>query len=114
MKSSVSLALLSFILLGCSCVKKNTHPANDNQIHNDINALHREFKSYADEKVYFSFDSIKLSEEAKCTLILQAKWLNSKQNVVASIEGHCDEIGTKDYNLMLGLKRAKSVSDFLV
>jgi|GEM_PF-1428977 len=114
MKSSVSLALLSFILLGCSCVKKSIHSANDNQIQNDINALHREFKSLADEKVYFSFDSIKLSKEAKCTLILQANWLNSKQNVVANIEGHCDEIGTEAYNLRLGLKRAKSVRDFLV
>ncbi|MDP5082817.1 MAG: OmpA family protein, partial [Rickettsiaceae bacterium] len=65
-------------------------------------------------KVYFAFDSSKLSTEAKATLFLQAEWLKANKNVVATIEGHCDEIGTKNYNLMLGLKRANSVRDFLV
>jgi len=113
-RNKMGAALLVFTLVGCSCNQKAPSAVNQPQINNDIVSLYQEFKTIAGDKVYFSFDSTKLSAEARMTLILQADWLNSNQNVSASIEGHCDEIGTKDYNLVLGLKRAEYVRDFLV
>ena len=113
-RNTMGVALLVFSLIGCSSNKKAHSAENNTQINDEINSLYQEFKTIAGEKVYFSFDSAKLSEEAKTTLILQADWLNSKQNLVATIEGHCDEVGTKDYNLVLGLKRAESARNALV
>jgi len=113
-RSKMGAALLVFTLVGCSYNQKAPSAMNQTQVNNDIGSLYQEFKIIAGDKVYFSFDSGALSEEAKMTLILQAEWLNSNQSVAASIEGHCDEIGAKDYNLVLGLKRAESVRSFLI
>jgi len=110
----MGIALLVFSLIGCSSNNKTFNVVNNTQIKDDINLLNQEFKTIVGEKVYFSFDSAKLSEEAKTTLILQADWLNSHEKVAATIEGHCDEIGTQDYNVVLGLKRAESVRNALV
>ena len=112
--SKIGIALVVFSLVGCSPNKKTSSTVNNSQINEDINSSYQKFKTIAGEKVYFSFDSTKLSEDAEVTLILQADWLNSNKAFAASIEGHCDEIGTKDYNLVLGLKRAESVRNFLV
>jgi peptidoglycan-associated lipoprotein len=110
----MGVALLVFSLIGCNSNNKTLNVVNNTQINDDINLLNQEFKTIAGEKVYFSFDSAKLSEEAKKTLSLQADWLNSHEKVTATIEGHCDELGNQDYNVVLGLKRAESVRNALV
>jgi peptidoglycan-associated lipoprotein len=63
--------------------------------------------------VFFGYDRWLLSEAAQQRLSANAEWLkaNVKRRVV--IEGHCDERGTQDYNLVLGEKRAKAVRDYL-
>ena len=48
------------------------------------------------------------------TLAAQARWLLANPNVRASIEGHCDERGTREYNQALGERRANATRDFLV
>jgi len=113
LRNMMGITLLVFSLIGCSN-KKTLNIVNNTQIQDDINLLNQEFKTIVGEKVYFSFDSAKLSKEAKTTLILQADWLNSHEKVSATIEGHCDERGTQDYNVGLGLKRAESVRNALV
>tara|TARA_B110000503_G_C7138692_1_gene409959 strand:- start:1077 stop:1601 length:525 start_codon:yes stop_codon:yes gene_type:complete len=112
-RSQAATALLVFTLAGCSVTHKAPIVVYNMELNNDISALYREFKTIAGNKVYFAFDSSKLSTEAKATLSLQAEWLKANKNVVASIEGHCDEVGTEEYNLSLGLKRGKSVLDTL-
>ena len=51
---------------------------------------------------------------AQATLRAQAKWLIANPNVRASIEGHADERGTREYNLALGERRANSAKNFLI
>jgi peptidoglycan-associated lipoprotein len=63
--------------------------------------------------VYFDFDSYALSSEAKSTLEGNARELKAKQGAI-TIEGHCDERGTKAYNLALGEKRANAAKEFLI
>ena len=94
----MGIALVVFSLAGCSSNKKIPSTVNNIQINEDISSSYQEFKTIAGNKIYFSFDSTKLSEDSKLTLILQADWLNSNKVFTASIEGHCDEIGTKAYN----------------
>ena len=65
------------------------------------------------DSVYFGTDEYQLDESAKATLAAQARWLLANPNVRASIEGHCDERGTREYNMALGERRANAARDFL-
>jgi len=64
--------------------------------------------------VFFAFDDYSLSEEARTTLAADAKLLGDNKSVKVTIEGHCDERGTVEYNLALGEKRALSAKNYLV
>lgn len=63
---------------------------------------------------YFDFDSYSLSSEAKGTLEQNAKAIKGTNSGNVTIEGHCDERGTKAYNLALGEKRANAAKEYLV
>ena len=66
------------------------------------------------DTVYFGTDEYSLDQASQATLAAQARWLIANPNVRASIEGHCDERGTREYNLALGERRANSARDFLI
>ena len=64
--------------------------------------------------VYFEFDKSTLNNEALAVLKQQAGFLKNYPNTKIIIEGHCDERGTREYNLALGDRRAAAARDFLV
>jgi peptidoglycan-associated lipoprotein len=64
--------------------------------------------------VNFAFDSFGIDASAKEVISANAKWLNDNKEVKVSVEGHCDERGTTEYNMALGANRAKAVYDQLV
>jgi peptidoglycan-associated lipoprotein len=64
--------------------------------------------------VYYEFDSINLRSDAEETLIQNAEWMKANLTTRVEIEGHCDDIGSDEYNLALGAKRAQIAKDFLV
>ena len=66
------------------------------------------------EDVYFDYDSAALTPAAQEILKKKAVSLNKYSNVSMTIEGHCDERGTNEYNLALGERRAESAKKFLV
>ncbi|MCP5361924.1 MAG: peptidoglycan-associated lipoprotein Pal [Hyphomicrobiales bacterium] len=66
------------------------------------------------DRVFFDFNSAALSAEAQKTMQRQAEWLKSYPETNVIIEGHCDERGTREYNLALGERRAKAAKDYLV
>ncbi len=66
------------------------------------------------DRVFFDFDKSDLSPEARATVEALAAWMNSYPATTIGIEGHCDERGTREYNLALGERRASSVNDYLV
>ncbi len=68
----------------------------------------------AGDRVFFAFDSFALTGESQSTLRQHAELLQKYPSVNVIIEGHCDERGTREYNLGLGERRAQSVKDFLV
>jgi len=69
---------------------------------------------FENEDVYFEFDSIRLAPDAQEILVKKAKWLRANPAARITIEGHCDNRGTNEYNLALGEGRAQSARDFLV
>lgn len=66
------------------------------------------------EKIYFDFDSYKLSDEARSTLVKNADLLRKGSAGKVRIEGHCDERGSDEYNLALGEKRGRAALHYLV
>ena len=66
------------------------------------------------DTVHFATDSSDVDQEAQQILAKQAIWLRKYPNVRVTIEGHCDERGTREYNLALGDRRANSAKTFLV
>src|SRR5918996_1423963 len=66
------------------------------------------------DTVYFGTDEYSLDQATQVTLAAQARWLIATPNVRASIEGHADERGTREYNQALGERRANAARDFLV
>jgi peptidoglycan-associated lipoprotein len=64
--------------------------------------------------VYFDFDSSALTADTEGTLMRQAAFLNANPALTVTIEGHCDERGTREYNLALGERRATAARDFLL
>lgn len=66
------------------------------------------------EDIFFDFDSFTILPEAQGLLSSKAEWLQDNPDVSVTIEGHCDERGTVEYNLALGDRRAQSAKDFLI
>lgn len=66
------------------------------------------------DRVFFDFDSSALDGEARTTLERQAFFLRKYPSTSVTIEGHCDERGTREYNLALGERRASATRDYLV
>jgi peptidoglycan-associated lipoprotein len=64
--------------------------------------------------IQFELDSSALSDGARQTLGQHAVWLKAHPAARVTIEGHCDERGTVDYNLALGEQRARAALEYLV
>lgn len=69
---------------------------------------------FYNENVYFAFDRAVLTEMGQEVLQRKADFMNKNDDLNISIEGHCDERGTNEYNLALGDRRAEAAKDFLV
>lgn len=65
------------------------------------------------EDIYYEFDKSTLTPTAQDNLLRKAEWLRENPNATVTIEGHCDERGTNEYNLALGDRRAESAKAFL-
>ena len=66
------------------------------------------------DRVFFEYDSAVLTPEGRRTLERQAEWLRLFPEHNVMIEGHCDERGTREYNLALGERRASAAREYLI
>ena len=64
--------------------------------------------------IFFDFDKSEIRSDQTAALDADAKWLRDHTVVGVTVEGHCDERGTREYNLALGERRANAVRDALV
>lgn len=108
MIKNIALAFCAlFLLAGCGGNKKGMHSASEC-------ALNEQFEKEAGDRVFFGFNKSDISHEAKAELAKQAAWLQAHPCVKATVEGHCDERGTREYNLALGERRANAAKKALV
>ena len=64
--------------------------------------------------IYFEYDQSALTDAARATLQQHAGWIKAHAGPRITVEGHCDERGTVEYNLALGDQRAQAARDYLV
>ena len=132
MKSNLTVivAVLSTILLSsCETVSQKVmskSSASDSKTRsadsgNAIKSLFAKTKQTASDKliavgdrVLFDYDSSSLDSSAKILLDAQSRFLRANTDLNFIVEGHCDERGTREYNLALGEQRATAVRDYLV
>jgi len=72
-----------------------------------------DFQQNVGDRVFFATDKSDLDADARATLQKQAVWLRRYPSVSITVEGHCDERGTREYNLALGERRANAVREYL-
>ncbi len=95
----ILLALVMIIgLSACSCRKTNIADATEGGPLSDV---------------HFAFDSYVIDSSAKEILKSNAEWLTENDSATVTIEGHCDERGTAEYNMALSAKRANAVQDYM-
>jgi peptidoglycan-associated lipoprotein len=63
--------------------------------------------------IFFDYDRAELKPEARERLAKNAQWLTANPQFLLTLEGHCDERGTNEYNLALGDRRASAARDYL-
>ncbi len=67
----------------------------------------------ASDRIFFNTDKFDVDPEDMDVLKSQATWLQRYPTVRVTVEGHCDERGTRDYNLALGERRANAAKNYL-
>ncbi|HYR85868.1 MAG TPA: peptidoglycan-associated lipoprotein Pal [Terriglobia bacterium] len=66
------------------------------------------------QTIYFDYDRSDIRPDQLSRLEANASWLKQNRGVKFTIEGHCDERGSAEYNLGLGDRRANNVKEFLI
>ena len=122
-------ALLVFFLAACSTTPKDTadssgsgSSASSSDVTSETETSSASIEPGSQEdlivnvgdRVFFNYDSSELDADALELLQDQVAWLKQYSDVSVIIEGHCDERGTREYNLALGEKRAQSVKNYLI
>lgn len=131
MLKNISIIAILSLLISCQSTKKSSEINQEQEL--DINQQvieEDQFEVIEDEqqaseinegkvvevqdRVFFGYDSSSIAGEAKEILNVQADWLMNNPKIRITIEGHCDEKGTREYNIALGEKRAVAVKNYLI
>ncbi len=80
----------------------------------DLAPAYAEGKEGMFADILFEYDKYDVKESYRSELQAVAEWMTKNSSAKVSVEGHCDERGTNEYNLALGDRRAKAVKDYLV
>ncbi len=86
----------------------------EDRLHAEASAREAARTAFLNEKIHFAFDSSLLSDQARLILKSKAEYLRTNSDITVTVEGHCDDRGTGDYNVALGELRAQSAKNFLV
>ena len=89
-----------------------TQPADSTTPVTDTTDMTKE-QIFYNEHVYFEYDKASLTAYGQEVLTRKAEFMSENADVYITMEGHCDERGTNEYNLALGDKRAQSAKSFL-
>jgi peptidoglycan-associated lipoprotein len=106
----LAAAAAMMLIAACSNTQQAAVPASTTVTPGSV----ADFKQNVGDRVYFDFDMSSIRADGRTTLDKQATWLKQYTNYPITIEGKCDERGTREYNLALGERRANSVKQYLI
>ena len=113
MRRGLLLALFMVLLAGFGCAK-----TGDDGTPSDSLPMTAEEQQAATQIsngiVYFEYDRYDLKNESKAVLSQKAAIMKQYPQLRVTIEGHCDERGTEEYNLALGERRARAAYEYLL
>ncbi|HIC11691.1 MAG TPA: peptidoglycan-associated lipoprotein Pal [Candidatus Pelagibacter sp.] len=113
-RNTFLVLLLSLVLSACATQKA---VKIDSKIQGDVYTGTDSVKYLADgvkDRIFFATNESVLTTASRDTLRKQAAWLRKNSEVTVVLEGHCDERGTREYNLALGERRANAAKDYLM
>ncbi len=120
-----SLSLLAAVLLLAACAENKPESATTTGANTaqppaattqsgPVPGSEQDLVQNVGDRVFFDFDKSDIKAEGRQVLQRQADWLKKYPSVTVTVEGHCDERGTREYNLALGERRATAVKKMLV
>ena len=113
----LSLLFASFLVIsGCETIGGSSSSDSPSYEYGDSRQANLQgyLQNEIGDRIYFETDKHNINSASAFTLESQANWLKSTPGFQIIIEGHCDERGTREYNLALGERRANSVKEFLI
>ena len=108
-KAFAAVAAMIF-MVACSNEQQAAAPATTTVTPGSV----ADFRQNVGDRVFFDTDMSNIREDGRQTLNRQAEWLKKYTNYPITIEGHCDERGTREYNLALGERRANAAKQYLI
>ena len=108
-KAFVAIAAM-IVMAACSNKEEAAGPATTTVTPGSI----ADFRQNVGDRVFFDTDQSTIREDGRQTLTRQAEWLKKYTNYKITVEGHCDERGTREYNFALGERRANAARQYLI
>ena len=108
---TISVLLLSVFLY--SCASKSGMEDVSTGLYEKGGMSYLDKAATVPAKIYFDYDQYLITDMASNTLDLQVAWMEKNPSRYILVEGHCDERGTREYNLALGERRANAVIEYL-
>ena len=112
----VSVIIAAAALTGCGTPSEISRSATVLQVPQaqSLSVVSRQFQNDVPYTINFGFDEDWLDAEAQARLDAQAAWIIENPNVKFRVFGHADRVGSTDYNIDLGLRRATNALQYLV
>ena len=127
MSKHLRFATLAFVLAVAACTTKPktaeapppegppSATSTQNQVETTaVPGSVQDFRVNVGDTVHFAYDKYEINGQDRDLLQRQAQWLQKYAQVRVTVEGHCDERGTREFNLALGARRANAVKEYLV
>ena len=117
LRNILLIVMAAFILSACAAKTTKKIETQTTQITGDTYTGDETVKYLATgvpDRVFFATNKSVLTTASRDTLRKQAAWLRENKNINVTVEGHCDERGTREYNLALGERRANAAKDYLM
>jgi peptidoglycan-associated lipoprotein len=124
--SLITLSLVSSVTLtGCSWFKKGSGEGDGSELSESDLSAQRDGRfgsgsipsaegSGLFRDVPFGYDSYAIEDDARTAIEANAQTLKDNSDMKVTVEGHCDERGTVEYNMALGAERARATKNALV
>lgn len=111
--AKISLVVVGLLTTSCTCRTKDNGTYSHDKYSEGNRAVNSQLQQYNNATVHFGFDKSSLDTKARSILNDISKVVADNSSATYTVEGHCDERGTEDYNIALGERRANSAKKYI-